>query len=129
MWPFTKKAATVDEAKSLTDPTSESWDALVGTFTVSTSGIAVNADSAMAVPAVNAAVTLVATAVSTLPAKIYRQQGDGKEAAPDHVAYPLIHDEANDWQSAGKVRELVTIDALMHGDGYAFANKGRRQAG
>ncbi|MBN9470205.1 MAG: phage portal protein [Bosea sp.] len=123
MWPFSRKADSVSESKSLTDPTSESWEALVGAFTLTTSGVAVNADSAMAVPAVNCAVNLIAGAVGMLPAKIYRQQGEGKEPAPDHPGYALIHDEANAWQSAGKVRELVTIDAVLHGDGFAFANK------
>lgn len=124
MWPFNKKTAEPPETKGeLTDPASESWGALAGLFTSSSTGVAVNAEIAMRVPAVNAAVTLVATAVGTLPCKLYSRTADGKEAADDHAAYTLVHDEANDWQSAGKVRELVTIDAMLHGDGFAFVNK------
>ncbi len=121
MWPFKTKSVEPPEAKGeLTDPTSESWAALSGMFTSSSTGITVNADVAMRVPAVNAAVTLISTSVGTLPCKVYRQVEDGKEAASDHPAYPLVHDEANDWQSAGKARELITVDALLHGDGYGF---------
>ena len=122
MWPFTKPAPP--EIKSeLTDPTSESWEALAGAFAGSTTGIAITAESAMRVPAVNAAVTLITTSIGTLPCKVYRQVGDGKESDPQHAGYALVHDEANDWQSAGKVRELITIDAMLHGDGFGFVNR------
>ncbi|MFG1399907.1 phage portal protein [Roseixanthobacter pseudopolyaromaticivorans] len=94
-------------------------------FASSSTGVAVSADSAMRVPAVNAAVTLISQAVGLLPCKVYeRAAGDGKDTAPGHPAWPLVHDEANDWQSAGKVRELVTVDAILHGDGYAFVSRG-----
>ncbi|MEF2548532.1 phage portal protein [Aurantimonas sp. E1-2-R+4] len=123
MWPFSR-SVTVSETKSeLTDPLSESWLALTGWFTGSSTGVAVNAASAMMVPSVNAAVNLIATTVATLPCKVYAVAPDGKEPAPDHPAYAVVHDEANDWQSAGKVRELVTVDAILHGDGFGFVNK------
>lgn len=124
MWPFSRKSTEPPETKSeLTDPLSDSWAALAGLFTSSSTGVSVNADVAMRVPAVNAAVTLITTSVGTLPCKVYRQVDDGKEVATDHAAYALVHDEGNDWQSAGKVRELITVDAIMHGDGYGFVNK------
>lgn len=124
MWPFNRKSTEPPETKGdLTDPASESWEALAGMFVSSSTGISVNAEIAMRVPAVNAAVTLIASSASTLPCKVYKKTDDGKEAASDHAAYALVHDEANEWQSAGKVRELVTIDALLHGDGFAFVNK------
>ncbi|UYQ70658.1 phage portal protein [Pelagibacterium flavum] len=107
----------------LTDPTSESWAALLGLFSPNSSGVSINAHVAMKVPAVNAAVTAIVTSIGTLPCKVYEREEDGKSAATNHVAYTLVHDEANDWQSAGKVRELVTIDAIFHGDGFAFVNK------
>lgn len=123
MWPFTKSRLVPETKGELTDPTSESWEALTGAFSGSSTGIAITPDSAMRVPAVNAAVTLITTSIGTLPCKIYRQVGDGKESDPKHAGYALVHDEANDWQSAGKVRELITIDAMLHGDGFGFVNK------
>lgn len=131
MWPFSSKstdpAEITLEAKSdeseLTDMTSESWAAITGAFAVSSTGIAVTAESAMRVPAVNCAVRTVAETVGTLPAKVYKADGEGKEIDEQHPAYPLVHDESNDWQSAGKVRELITIDAMLHGDGFGFVNK------
>ncbi|RVD62929.1 phage portal protein [Mesorhizobium sp. M7A.F.Ca.ET.027.03.2.1] len=123
VWPFRRSTTAVETKSELTDPTSDSWATLVSLFTGSSTGITVTADAAMRVPAVNAAVSLIVTSVGTLPAKVYAASIDGREPAPSHPAYPLVHDDANDWQSAGKVRELVTVDAVLHGDGFGFVNK------
>lgn len=119
MWPF--KSETKNETTNLT---LEAWGELVDFFNGSSSGVTVSADSAMRVPSVNAAVTLISTAVGTLPCKIYELQDDGKQPVPQHAAYPLVHDDANEWMAAGKLRELVTTDAILHGDGYAFVGRG-----
>lgn len=121
---FLNKSAQPTETKGeLTDPTSESWEALLGGFGGSSSGVPVTAGSAMRVPAVNAAVSLVAGTVGLLPCKLYKRDGDGKSPDTDHDAYALAHDDANDWQSAGKVRELITTDAILHGDGFGYVGK------
>lgn len=118
MWPFQRKSAP-----PLTDPASESWAALTGLFAPGSTGVVVTADVAMSVPAVNAAVTLVAGTVGLLPCKLYSNGATGKQPAPEHAAYTLVHDDANAWQSAGKVRELITTDAMLHGDGFGFVVK------
>jgi HK97 family phage portal protein len=122
VWPF-RKPAEPPEAKSLTDPESESWQSLTGLFSSSAAGVPVNAESAMRVPAVHAAVSLIAGAAGTLPVRLYREGTDGREAVTDHPAVDLVDGFANAWHSAGKVRELVTTDAILHGDGFAFVNK------
>lgn len=124
-WFSKKQAPVVPETKSeLTDITSDSWEALLGGFaTSSTTGVTVTAQAAMRVPAVSCAVRTIAETVATLPAKVYRLAADSKDADSSHAAYGLIHDSANDWMSAGKLREIVTIDAILHGDGYAFVSK------
>jgi len=129
IWPFNRKSAGPAEGKSLTDPESESWQSLTGLFSSSAAGVPVNAESAMRVPAVNAAVSLIAGAAGTLPVRLYRDGPSGREAATDHAAADLVNGFANDWHSAGKIRELVTTDAILHGDGFAFVNKvGKRPA-
>lgn len=82
----------------------------------SASGVTVTAASAMRVPAVRRAVSLIAESVATLPFKTY---GEDKEAAKDHPSYALVHDWANDWTSAEDLRELLTTDALLTGHGFA----------
>lgn len=80
------------------------------------SGVTVTAQSAMRVPAVRRAVSLIAESVATLPFKTYSAT---KEAAKDHPSYALVHDWANDWTSAEELREQLTTDALLFGHGFA----------
>lgn len=77
----------------------------------------------MRVPAVKSAVTLISTTIGNLPVKVYARDGEGKRPAPEHDAYRLAHDEANDWTSAGELRRQITSDALLHGDGFAFVTR------
>lgn len=80
------------------------------------SGFSVTAASAMRVPAVRRAVSLIAEAVATLPFKTYTAN---KDAAKDHASYGLVHDWVNEWTSAEQLRELLTADALLTGHGFA----------
>ncbi|WP_020184245.1 phage portal protein [Methylopila sp. 73B] len=77
----------------------------------------------MRVPAVKAEVTIISTTIGILPVKVYERDGEGKRPAPDHDAYRLAHDEANDWTSAGELRRQITSDALLHGDGFALVTR------
>ena len=83
------------------------------------SGVTVSAETAMRVAPFNAAVRLISEAAGTTPAKVFSR--DPKAASPDHAAYGLVHDFANEWTSAGTLREIVTADAMLHGHGYARA--------
>mgnify|MGYP002620458145 CR=1 FL=1 len=83
------------------------------------SGAVVNSTTALHVPAVLQAVRLISETVGSLPCKLYRHEGDSKEAAKDHPAYRLAHRFAVGWQSAGKLRVDLTADALLHGAGFA----------
>lgn len=84
-----------------------------------TSGVSVNANTALRVPAVLQAVRLIAETVGSLPCKLYRDAAGSKEAAKDHAGNRLAHNRVNDWTSAGHLRTLLTTDALLHGAGYA----------
>ncbi|RUY31689.1 phage portal protein [Mesorhizobium sp. M7A.F.Ca.US.001.04.1.1] len=85
----------------------------------SASGVTVTASTALHVPAVLHAVRLISETIGSLPCKLYREEGDSKEAAKDHGSYRLVHRFANEWTSAGHLRVDLTADALMHGAGYA----------
>lgn len=89
------------------------------------SGISINPASAMRVPAVSAAVQRIAESVA-LPVKLFARAD--KSAAPDHPAYRLVHDEANDFTSAAELRTQLTTDALLNdAGGFAFANRVERR--
>lgn len=99
---------------TLTDP---DFPLSIFGITQSASGVAVTAANAMRVPAVAAAVELIATAIGTLPVKVYDRDNGGKVANPDHPAYRLVHDEANPWTSAADLRTQITADALLNDKG------------
>ncbi len=74
--------------------------------------------------AVRCAVQAISEAIGQLPVHVYSRAADGsKERAPEHPAYRLIHDAANDWTSASDFREQLQRDALLHGNGVAFINR------
>lgn len=83
------------------------------------SGVVVSGNSAMRVPAVLQAVRLISETLGSLPCKLYRETDDSKEAAKDHPAHKITHSRANEWTSAGQLRIDLTVDALLHGAGYA----------
>ena len=90
-------------------------------MTPTASGSSVSANTALRVPAVACAVGLIAETIGTMPAKAYDRTS--KETLRDHPASHLIHDEANPWTSAQDLREHVTTDALMTGNGYALVTR------
>jgi HK97 family phage portal protein len=108
-----------EEKKSvtLTDPLA--FELFGGTVTAS--NIEVGAWSAMRVPAVSCAVGIISENVGDLPAKLYKI--GTKETAREHPAYKLIHDEANEWTSAAQLRTALTVDALLHSNGYALVSR------
>jgi len=100
---------------TLTDPLALELFGVVPTI----SGANVTSLSALRVPAVLQAVRLIAENCGSTPVKVYRDLESGKEAAKDHAAYRIVHRAANEWTSATEFRTLLTVDALMHGGGFA----------
>ncbi len=105
---FTKKAVGVSTSAAFP----------IFNITPSITGQTVTADSAMRVPAVACAVSLIAETVGSLPVKLYEREG--RASVTDHPAYKLMHDEANPWTSAQSLREELTTDALLYGRGCAL---------
>lgn len=103
------------KASSLSDPSIEE---IFGPPPTS-SGIVVSGKSALNAPAVLQAVRLISETIGSLPCKLYRETGESKEGAKDHTGQKITHSRANDWTSAGQLRIDLTIDALLHGAGYA----------
>ena len=135
MWPFSKNETRADPAlepqasvraveetrASIASP--DEWLLeLFGAAPVM-SGVSVTPQNAMRCTTVRAAVEAIAEAIGGLPVHIYRRDGDARERAPEHAAYALLHDQANDWTPASAFLEQITRDALLHGNGYAFINR------
>jgi len=116
--------ATPPEPITLTDPLASWLFGAAPTY----SNISVTPATAMRVPAVASAVTLIADAVGTLPVKLYVRNGKGRKADTAHPAFTLAHDEANGWTSAAELRTQLTRDALLHDNG-GFAAAVRSNTG
>ena len=101
------------ETKALTLADPEAFG-LFG-LTPTASGIQVSGSSALRVPAVSCATALISETTGTLPVKLHNTIT--KETQRDHPAFKLIHDEANEWTSAGQLRTALTFDALTNDTG------------
>lgn len=74
------------------------WQAMLGGVSSSQSkaGIIITSETAMALSAVRACVTLLAESVAQLPCELYRRGANGgRERATDHPVYDLIHSQPN----------------------------------
>lgn len=85
--------------------------------TPSAAGVRVTPRTAMTCAPVACAVNAISQAIGQLPVHVFKRDGDAKERAPDHAAYALLHDEANEWTPASKFREEITRDALLYPHG------------
>lgn len=104
---------------SLNDP---GLSAIFGHGTTA-SGVSVGPDSALRVPAVNAAVRVISESVAALPLHLFKRSGDTKERDTENPVYALLHDRPNPWTSSFDLRQQIQVDALLHGHGFAFVNK------
>ena len=84
-----------------------------------TSGQRVNATTALQLTAVFACVRVLAESVASVPLVIYRRKGSGKERAPEHPAYNVLHDRANTEQSSFMWRETIMGHLALRGNTYS----------
>lgn len=89
-------------------------------------GIHVDNRSAMTLSAVYACMYVLSSSIAQLPLHVMRKQGDNIEAAKDHPAYWLLHDEPNTWQTSYKWRETKQGHVLGWGNGYTEAVRSNR---
>jgi HK97 family phage portal protein len=109
------------QTKSLAAP--EAWLRELFGVSVGASGIAVTPQSAMQCAPFKAGARAITETVGQLPIHVYRRSDGSKERAPDHPAYALLHDAANEWTPATKFKEDLTSDALLSHGGFAFINR------
>lgn len=91
------------------------------------SGAAVTERTALSLTAVYGAVKIIAWTIASLPLPIYqRLKPRGKERAPDHPLYPLLHDEPNPEITSFKWRELMSVHQNLWGAGISEIEFNRR---
>jgi HK97 family phage portal protein len=110
-WPFKREKRSA----SIADPATGQ---LFGIETT-TSGQVVTAETAESLAAVYACVSTIAETIGSLPLIIYKRSDTGRERAPEHALYKLLHDAPNGIQTALEFRETLTAHMLLRGNGYA----------
>lgn len=93
-----------------------SWAALAG---VSSGGAAINARAAENLSAVTACSTVIASALASLPALVYRRDGTGRREVADHPVAKLLRGTANAHQTGPDFLESWIASALLTGNGLA----------
>lgn len=93
-----------------------------------TAGVEVSEATAEGIPAIYSCVHIISETCGQLPLKLYRKtaNGKGKEPAPDHPLYTVLHDLANPELTALQFREMVTRHLAIWGRAYAYIQRDRR---
>lgn len=90
----------------------------------SSSGKAVNEDSAMSLSAVYASVRLIAESIGGLPMRGYKlSSGSPRTASPDHPLAILFAGKPNRHQTAVEFWETMGSQHAMHGNAYALIDR------
>lgn len=109
------------------DPLDDKYYVQIGSGGQALTGVYVSAESALSVAAVWACVRVISDPLGWLPLIMYRRQDDGGRRRADwHPLYTLLHDQPNPWQTAQDWRKLMTVYALLRGDGLSRIVPGPR---
>lgn len=79
----------------------------------------VNAATAQGVSAVYACVGAISETVASLPLILFKREGEDRQRATDHPLYRVLHDQANEQQTALEFREWMMASVLLRGNAYA----------
>ncbi|WP_127088304.1 phage portal protein [Aquabacter cavernae] len=112
------------DTKSLALPEADLL-ALFGSGSQTAAGVAVGPGNALTVPAVACAIRVISEAVATLDVRVVQRGDDGTEHdVPDHPAWALLRDAANDWTDAFSFLRDLTAQALIYdAGGLAWVNR------
>ena len=86
----------------------------------SDAGVTVNDKTALTYSSVYQAVNIISNDVARIALNIYsRRNDDGREKRKKHIAYKLLNYKANPYVTGYFLRQTLTAQALIHGNGYA----------
>jgi HK97 family phage portal protein len=114
------------EGQATPGPTDDFWYR-PASGVMSATGMRVGPDQAETVSAFYRGVQLVSNSVAKLPLIMYRRLDDGgKERAPAHPLYQVLHSQPNTWQTSFEWRRLLMRDIILRGNGYSRIIEGPR---
>ena len=103
---------------SLSDPAV--WNEMGLGGGTSSTGLAVNKETALTLDTVWRATNLIAGTVGRLPCQVFRRNGNGWDLAPKHPAHRLLKRTPLPGMTPRTFKRLLTSQALLHGAGYAY---------
>lgn len=105
--------------RSVGDP--HHWITRLAESVQTASGVNVTAETAMQVSTVYSCIKVISETIASLPLKIYRKTEDGREEAPDHPLYPLLHDIGPvPWMTSPEFWEMQIGHNALRGNAYSF---------
>ncbi len=109
----------LEKRSTLANPAQWLVDALTG-GSKSAAGVSVTESKALTASGVYACVKILAETVASLPLPVYRRLSPrGKERAPDHPLYYILHDEPNPEMTAFTFKEALMGHLTLWGNAYA----------
>ena len=112
------KPAKEPEKREMSTASRDGWEPILSPAT--TSGAQVTPLTSLGVPAALRAVNLLSGAVASLPLKVYRRAGEGREPAAGHQVNALLHRQPNPRLTPFIFKELIMNNLLLHGNFYAY---------
>lgn len=111
------------QAGEVSDGSTSFWRGLVGGSN-SDSGIRVTPDTALGLPMLQNAVTLLAESCAQLSCEVFeRLDGGQRRAAVNHPAYDVLRYQPNPFQAPFERTELLQHHAGLRGNGYEFIER------
>jgi len=91
------------------------------------SGVAVNSDTAMRQMTVNNCVRVLFNCVSQMPCQLMEEVDDIKSKAKKHPLYKVIGKRPNRWMTAPQIWGMAIVHVSLRGNFYAFKTKIRNE--
>lgn len=122
-WNRTEKRVATQSAEEFFAALAGNPHVVMHGFGESASGVVVNTDSAMKVPAVSSAVNFLAGTLAGLPLHIYKRGKKGRERQSGNLAN-MLHDAPNDYMSSFEWRKQLFTAKFTSGRGLAYIERG-----
>ena len=86
-------------------------------------GKTISRKQAMSIPVVTKSVNWIASAIASLPIKMYRRTDKGYIEIYDDYRLPLLNNYSGNCMTANDLKRQVIVDLLLEGNGYAYISK------
>lgn len=86
-------------------------------------GKTISRKQAMSIPVVTKSANWIASAIASLPIKMYRRTDKGYIEIYDDYRLPLLNNYSGNCMTANDLKRQVIIDLLLEGNGYAYISK------